>query len=381
MIQGIQNVKKQVEDFWNTINSSKVNRNILKDEDVFIVEEFGISLIVIKVLRADFKMRPIYVGENPYKGTFKRNNEGDYHATEHEIRGMIRDQNPDGNDGMILEYYTMDDIDKETLRKYRQIFEIRNDGHVWNALDDKSFLEKLGGYRKDRREGKEGLTLAGLMMFGDGLAIRNEFDNIFMDYRYESEITMDIRWNDRITYDGTWENNLFNFFTKVTPKLTEDLKKPFKLEGIQRIDETPVHKAVREASVNLIIHADYLTDAGVLKVIKKSNSFEFTNPGILKLPLKDIYRGVNSKSRNPHMQTMLRMVGFGDNAGSGFLSILATWEDEGWVQPELIEDTALNQVTLYLKMIPKHGQELAKNRRKISRISRKVSRNARRIVI
>ena len=360
IIQGIQKAKKQVEDFWNTINSSKVNRNILKDEDVFIVEESGVSLIVIKVPRADYKMRPIYIGENPYKGTFKRNNEGDYHATEHEIRGMIRDQNPDGNDGMILEYYTMDDIDKETLRKYRQIFEVRNDGHVWNALDDKSFLEKLGGYRKDRREGKEGLTLAGLMMFGDGLAIRNEFDNIFMDYRNESEITMDIRWNDRITYDGTWENNLFNFFTKVTPKLTEDLKKPFKLEGIQRIDETSVHKAVREAFVNLIIHADYLMDAGVLKVIKKSNSFEFTNPGILKLPLEDIYRGGNSKSRNPHMQTMLRMVGFGDNAGSGFPSILATWEDEGWVQPELIEDTALNQVTLYLKMIPKHGQQSAK---------------------
>ncbi len=142
------------------MNSSKVNRNILKDEDVFIVEESGISLIVIQVPRADYKMRPIYVGENPYKGTFKRNNEGDYHATEYEIREMIRDQNPDGNDGMILEYYKMDDIDREPLRKYRQIFEIRNDGHVWNSLDDKSFLEKLGGYRKDRREGKEGLTLA-----------------------------------------------------------------------------------------------------------------------------------------------------------------------------------------------------------------------------
>ena len=167
-------------------------------------------------------------------------------------------------------------------------------------------------------------------------------------------------WNDRITYDGTWENNLFNFFTKVTPKLTEDLKKPFKLEGIQRIDETPVHKAVRETFVNLIIHADYLMDAGVLKVIKKSNGFEFTNPGILKLPLEDIYRGGNSKSRNPHMQTMLRMVGFGDNAGSGFPSILATWEEEGWVQPELIEDTTLNQITLYLKMIPEYGEQSTK---------------------
>lgn len=120
---------------------------------------------------------------------------------------------------------------------------------------------------------------------------------------------------------------------------------------MQRIDETPVHKAVREAFVNLIIHADYLMDAGVLKVIKRSDEFEFTNPGILKLPLEDIYRGGNSKTRNPHMQTMLRLVGFGDNAGSGFPTILDTWKKEGWVKPELMEDTNLNQVTLLLKMV------------------------------
>ena len=220
LIQGIENPAKQREDFWNTINGNKVNVNLLKDDDVFIVEDGGRSLIVIKVPRADYKFRPVYVGENPYKGTYKRNHEGDYHATEHEVRSMIRDQNPDGNDGLILEYYTMDDIDKETFKKYRQIFEIRNDGHVWNSLDDQSFMEQLGGYRKNRRDGKEGLTLAGLMMFGKGLAIREEFDNIFMDYRNESAVTADIRWNDRITYDGTWENNLFNFFMKVTPKLT-----------------------------------------------------------------------------------------------------------------------------------------------------------------
>lgn len=329
-----------------------MNINILKDEDVFIVEESEVSLVVIKVPRADYKMRPVYIGENPYKGTFKRNNEGDYHAVDLEVDGMIRDKNPDGSDGMILEYYTMEDIDKETLRKYRQIFEIRNDGHVWNSLDDKSFLERLGGYRKDRRGGKEGVTLAGLMMFGNGLAIRDEFDNVFMDYRDESEITPEVRWNDRITYDGTWENNLFNFFTRVTPKLIADLKKPFKLEGMQRIDETPVHKAIREAFVNLIIHADYLLDAGTLKVIKRTDGFEFTNPGILKLPIEDIYRGGNSKPRNPRMQTMLRMIGFGDNAGSGFPAILSTWENEGWIKPELKEDTRLNQVTLTLNMMP-----------------------------
>lgn len=82
------------------------------------MEENGISLILIHVPRAEFNMRPVYVSENPYKGTYKRNHEGDYHAAEHEIRGMIRDQNSDGNDSMILEYYIMDDIDKETRRKY-----------------------------------------------------------------------------------------------------------------------------------------------------------------------------------------------------------------------------------------------------------------------
>lgn len=57
-----------------------------------------------------------------------------------------------------------------------------------------------------------------------------------------------------------------------------------------------------------------------------------------------------TKSRNPHMQTMLRLVGFGDNAGSGFPTILAVWKSEGWIKPELIEDTNLDQVTLVMKM-------------------------------
>jgi predicted HTH transcriptional regulator len=350
VIRGISNPDTQKENFWNTINGDKVNENILVDDDVYVVEDNNVSLLVIHVPRADYKTRPVFINGNPYKGTYKRNHEGDYHATEHEVRAMIRDQNPDGNDSVVMEFYNMDDVDSDTLKRYRQIFKIRNDGHVWNAMDDKEFLKKLGGYRIDRKNGIEGLTLAGLLMFGTGLAVREVFSNIFMDYRNESAVTKDIRWNDRITYDGTWENNLFNFFTKVTPKLTEDIKKPFKLEGIQRVDDTPVHKAVREAFVNLIIHADYMMDAGVLKVIKKEDGFEFTNPGTLKLPLDEIYQGGNSKSRNPHMQTMLRMVGFGDNAGSGVPFILSVWKENGWIKPRLVEDTELNQVTLYLNM-------------------------------
>ena len=64
------------------------------------------------------------------------------------------------------------------------------------------------------------------------------------------------------------------------------------------------------------------------------------------------------------MQTMLRMVGLGDNAGSGFPSILAAWKEEGWVKSELVENTSLNQVTLYLRMIPALSEKSAESAEK-----------------
>ena len=59
------------------------------------------------------------------------------------------------------------------------------------------------------------------------------------------------------------------------------------------------------------------------------------------------------------MQIMLRLVGFGDNAGSGFPTILEVWKSEGWVEPQLIEVTNLNQVTLVMKMEKEFDEELA----------------------
>lgn len=349
IVVGVKNPEKLREDFWNTINSRKVNANILIDDNVYIVKNKDTELLVIEVPKANYKSRPVYKGENPFKGTFKRNHEGDYHASEDEVKSMIRDQSTDGNDSTILEGFTMDDIDDETLKRYRQMFDNRNIGHVWSSLQDKDFLEMLGGYRRDRRHKTEGITVAGLLMFGKGLAIRDEFSNIFMDYRNETTKYVESRWIDRITYDGTWENNIFNFFIKVVPRIMEDISKPFSLDYIQRIDDTPIHRAIREAFVNMIIHADYKIDSGVLKVVKSDGELEFSNPGNLKLPIEDIYRGGNSKARNPHMQTILRMVGFGDNAGSGFPDILKIWYENGWSEPMLVEDTINNRVTLYLR--------------------------------
>ena len=58
---------------------------------------------------------------------------------------------------------------------------------------------------------------------------------------------------------------------------------------------------------------------------------------------------------------MLRLVGFGDNAGSGFPTILDVWKSEGWIKPELIEDTNLDQVTLVMKMEKESDENVIEN--------------------
>ena len=347
-IIGVDDVQKIINDFWNTINSDKVNENILCNSDVDTVEINDVQIVYIHVPQADWRIKPIYINGNVYKGTYRRNHEGDYHCTERQVRAMIRDSFEDGNDGMLLEHYDMNDIDPDTLHRYRTLFQYRNEGHVWNEVDDKTFLKNLGGYIIDRATGKEGLTMAGLMMFGKGLSVQERFANFRMDYIDFCNLIGDERYSDRLTYDGRWENNLYQFFSRVMPKVTADLPRPFRMEGIQRVDDTPQHKAVREAFTNAIIHSDLLMDAGILRVEKHDDKLCFRNPGLLKLPIEMIYEGGNSKARNPRIQNMLRMIGYGENVGSGFPTIISAWKEAQWGEPDLKNKIEVDEVELVL---------------------------------
>ena len=377
---GVDDPQKIVADFWNTINGEKVNANILSDKNVEVVNMDGRRVVCIDVPMADWREKPIYLNDNVYKGTYRRNHEGDYHCTEEQVKAMIRDSNSDGNDGILIEYYGMNDIDQDSLHQYRTEFRIENSAHVWNKVDDKTFLRNLGGYIEDRKTGKEGLTLAGLMMFGKGLAIRDRFANFRMDYLDMTHLIGNERYHDRLTYDGLWENNLYQFFHIVTPKVSFDIPRPFKMNGMKRIDDTPQHEAVREAFTNAIIHSDLLMDAGILRVEKHDDKICFRNPGLLKLPIETIYRGGNSKARNPKIQNMLRMIGFGENVGSGFPKIIAAWKATDWGEPQLLNKFDLDEVELILpvpnsKIVNETVNETVKETVKLNHLQQQIINN------
>jgi predicted HTH transcriptional regulator len=83
----------------------------------------------------------------------------------------------------------------------------------------------------------------------------------------------------------------------VIRKLTADLKVPFVLKGETRIDDTPIHQALREALVNTLIHADY-TDRASILVVKQASGFVFRNPGMMRVPIAQALHGGASDCRN-----------------------------------------------------------------------------------
>ena len=86
-----------------------------------------------------------------------------------------------------------------------------------------------------------------------------------------------VRWVDRLTMDGTWSGNVYDFYRLVYRRLVRDLRVPFRLRGGQRIDDTPVHEALREALANALSHADYWGSGGVV-VLKEPDGFSSRIP-------------------------------------------------------------------------------------------------------
>ena len=135
-------------------------------------------------------------------------------------------------------------------------------------------------------------------------------------------------------------------------KLLRDLKKPFKLDGFTRIDETPVHKAVREALANCIANADFNFPRGI--VIKKElDSLVIENPGSIITGKAQMLKGGISEPRNKAIMKMFNLIRVGERAGSGVPDIFHVWEDEGWMTPIVEEQYKPDRTILRLSFTEK----------------------------
>lgn len=350
-IAGLANIEKVRTDLFNTLNNpAKVSVNLLTDREVVVRVLEGKQVLEVKIPMASRKQKPVFLNGQPLGNTYRRLHEGDRRCSEEDVRRMFAEQVEDCRDERILPNYDFADIDPDSLRIYRQMLSDIKPGHPALEHQGIEFLRQIGGWRKDRASGVEGLTLAGLLMFGRWLSIQESVPHYFVDYQERPHAKTELRWVDRLVPDGTWSGNLFDFYRRVYRKLVEDLKVPFALKGDQRQDETPVHEALREALVNTLVHADYTGRVSVL-VVKRPDLFGFRNPGGLRLPLEQVLQGGTSDCRNRLMHQMFLLIGLGERGGSGVPKIYSGWRSQHWRPPALYEKPEPEQTLLELRML------------------------------
>lgn len=345
-LAGIDKPERVLDDLWSTIdNKQAVSANVLREQWVSQIVIAGKTIIHVHVPQATRKQRPVFIRGNPLTGTYKRQNSSDIRLGEEDVRRLLAEQVEDSRDSAILNGFGFEDIDTEAINTYRNMYSARQPDHPWNKLDAQDFLYQIGAWGKDRESGRTGLTRAGLLMFGTYRPIMEAFPNYMVDYRERPEPKKETRWVDRLVPDGSWSGNLFDFYQKVIRKLTSELKVPFVLKGDTRQDDTLVHKALREALVNCLVHADYTGRSSVL-VVKRPDMFGFRNPGNMRVPVETALNGGSSDCRNRNLQNMFRFIGLGENAGSGLPKIFDGWSSQHWRQPILKEVQSPSEQTL-----------------------------------
>ena len=122
------------------------------------------------------------------------------------------------------------------------------------------------------------------------------------------------------------------------------------------MDETPVHKAIREAIANTLIHADYYGTRGVV-IEKLPEKLQFNNPGTFRISIAAATEGGVSDPRNAAIFKMFTLIGIGERAGSGLHAIHHVWEQYSFPVPEIIESFNPDRVHFAISLISEKSSE------------------------
>lgn len=188
------------------------------------------DVVEITVPAARLRYRPVYIGPDPFEGTYRRNGDGDYRCDRDEVVAMMRDSSQLPLDRQLVVQLGLESLDMVSVARYRRRFVDTRPDHPWRRLSDEDFLLRAEAIGRDPSDRVLKPTRAGLLFFGHEYEITREFPYYFLDYRRRSSGAD--RWDDRVvSSDGTWSGNLHDFWDIVINRLWGAVAHPFRLDA------------------------------------------------------------------------------------------------------------------------------------------------------
>jgi ATP-dependent DNA helicase RecG len=230
---------------------------------------------------------------------------------------MYRDQ-AFGTKDRELTTYNTNALDPKSIERYRNYLSVINTSHLYNFMSVDELLQKL----QVTKEGK--VTFAGLLFFGQAEKIEELIADFRIDYLEISGASLDDA-PERYSFRLDQQQNIFEYYFAIYPRLLQKIDIPFKMipEGMAT-EELPHVQALREALVNMLMHADYFSTSKP-RVRVFTDHLEFFNPGGLPKELNVLRESDISQPRNPLIAKMFRVIKLAETAGYGFDKIFKGW--------------------------------------------------------
>lgn len=224
--------------------------------------------------------------------------------------------------------FGIDDLRSDLIERARAMTSIRNANHPWKSMSDEELLRSAGLILKDEMTQNEGITIAGILLFGKDSTIMSVLPQHKTDAIFRVENTD--RYDDR----DVIITNLLDTYDRLIAFGHKHLSAPFVLEGVNSVSARD--KILREIFSNLLAHRDYSSGYVAKFVIEKNKMFtengnRANGNGLLNIVSFEPY------AKNPPISKVFRELSLADELGSGMRNTYKYTKLYSGGTPEFIE--------------------------------------------
>lgn len=266
-----------------------------------------------------------------FKGRiFDRNEDGDFDITDNQsaVGDLYRRKLSGYSENLIFPHATMADLRPDLIERVRRMAASLQGAHPWATMSDMELLSSAQLWKRDFQKGLEGITLAGILLFGKDETILSVLPHHRTDAVLR-RVKLD-RYDDR----DDIRTNLIESFDRLVAFGEKHLPDPFFLEGGERKSLRGI--ILREIIANLLIHREYTNAFPAKFIIEKDRIFTENSSrphgfGAIK-PLH-----FSPFPKNPAIGRVFKEIGRADELGSGVRNLYRYTHQYTGHDPHLIE--------------------------------------------
>ncbi|MGM0568794.1 MAG: RNA-binding domain-containing protein [Elusimicrobiota bacterium] len=304
---------------------------------------------------------------------YDRNEDGDFDITDNSslVTSLYVRKQATYSENKIYPYLTEKEFKIDLIERARKLAVNQSPDHPWGNLGNIDLLKSAQLYMKDYNTGKEGFTLASVLLFGK--------DEVILSVLPHHRTDAVVRVNNIDRYDDRDDirTNLVESYDRLMEFGKKHLPDKFHLEEEQRISLRD--HILREVSGNMLIHREYVNPFPAKFVIEKDRIYtENSNrPHGYGLINPDNF---SPYPKNPNIAKVFKAIGRADELGSGIRNLFKYCKIYGGGNPRLMEEDVFRTSIPVKIQIEKDIASREKTRERVSTGERLVEGLAERLV-